>query len=140
MTACVFIIDTNVVVSGLIGSNRNSPPAIILDSMLSGSLFYLLSPDLLQEYRTVLLRPKLVKLHSLTENEIDQLLSEITANAIWREPVKIYRAPDIGDNHLWDLLQHSNDSILVTGDQLLIDKPPTDKSVISPASYQEVFN
>lgn len=63
MTPPVFVVDTNVVVAGLITGLSNSPVASVLDAMLSGSLLYLLSPELLEEYRSVLLRPKLAKLH-----------------------------------------------------------------------------
>ena len=73
--------------------------------MLNGSLLYLLSPDLLREYRDLLLRPEPSRLHGLTEAEIEPFLTEITANAIWREP-----DPDTGhpspvpkDAHLWSL-------------------------------------
>jgi len=39
--------------------------------MLDGRLLFLLSPALLAEYRRVLLRPKLVELHRLGADEID---------------------------------------------------------------------
>ena len=44
------IVDTNVVVAGLITGNETSPVALILNGMLSGKLLYLLSPALLEEY------------------------------------------------------------------------------------------
>lgn len=34
--------------------------------------------------RAVVLRPKLARAHGLNETEIDALLTEITANALWR--------------------------------------------------------
>lgn len=76
----VFIVDTNVVAAGLITNLPDSPVAKVPDGMLNGRLVYLLSPDLLDEYRQVLLRPKLVRFHGLTEQEIEQILTEITAN------------------------------------------------------------
>ena len=99
---------------------------------------HLLSPALLQEYREVLLRPKLRKLHGLSKAEVDQILSEITANAIWREPAESSGAPDPGDDHLWSLLQ-STDAILVTGDQLLLDNPPRAASTILPKTCVTEF-
>lgn len=84
MRPAVFVVDTNVVAAGLITASGNSPVVVILEAMLSGTLLYLMSPALLQEYRTVLLRPRISKLHGLTEAEVDQLLVEITANSIWR--------------------------------------------------------
>ena len=41
------IVDTNVVVSGLIGTG--GPPARIVNAMLNGELFYVLSADLFEE-------------------------------------------------------------------------------------------
>jgi len=130
----LYIIDTNVLISGLISSNKESPVVVIVDAMLKGRIIYVISPALLQEYREVLLRPKLSKIHDLNEEEIDIFLTDIIANAIFCEPpVGVRKAPDSGDNHLWDLLQEKKGSILVTGDQLLLDKPLTDDSVILPA-------
>lgn len=131
----IFIIDTNVLVAGLITGRRDSPTAGILDAMLDGRLLYLLSPDLLSEYRNVLLRPKLVRLHALDETEIDTLLTEITANAIWHEPSPNsgQPAPDPNDAHLWDLLAVEPTALLVTGDQLLLENPGAHGAVITPA-------
>jgi len=127
----LLIIDTNVLVAGILSSDIDSPTARIVDAMLAGSIMYVLSPALLREYRDVLLRPKLRKLHGLSKNEVDQILSEITANAIWRDPVESDAAPDPGDNHLWSLLRYT-DAVLVTGDQLLLDNPPRAASIILP--------
>ncbi len=139
MTERVFIVDTNVFISGLLSSEINSPTVQILDAMLRGSILYVLSPALLQEYQRVMLRPKIIKLHQLTTDEAEQLLSEIVANAIWREPISKHQAPDNGDDHLWCLLHQTDDSVLITGDQLLINKPPFGKSVIKPATYLELY-
>ena len=86
MTLQPCIVDTNVIVSGLIGADSNSPPALILDAMLDGKLLYLMSDDLLNEYSSVLRRPRLVRLHGLTDDEIDRLLTDLVVNAMWREP------------------------------------------------------
>ena len=134
----LLIIDTNVLVAGILSNNIDSPTARIVNAMLDGRIMHLLSPALLQEYREVLLRPKLCKLHGLSKAEVDQILSEITANAIWREPAESHCAPDPGDDHLWSLLQ-STDAILVTGDQLLLDNPPRAASTILPKTCVTEF-
>ncbi len=131
----VVVVDTNVVVAGLVTGSSGSPVALVLDAMLSGTLVFLLSPPLLNEYRSVLSRPKLVKLHGLTEAQIDQLLVDLTANAIWREPKPGSPAPDRGDDHLWALLSVYPGSILVTGDRLLLENPPKQDLVISPSTW-----
>lgn len=141
MSNRIFIIDTNVLVSGLITAESNSPPAEVLDAMLSGRLLYLLSAELLLEYRNVLLRPRISLLHGLNESEIDQILTEITANAIWRDPPPDtdHSSPDPQDAHLWALLASEPTAILITGDQLLIEKPRPRRSVISPATWLDHF-
>ncbi len=137
----LFIVDTNVIAAGLITSHSDSPTARILDAMFDGSLVYLLSPDILNEYRHVLLRPKLSRLHRLQASEIEQIIIELTANAIWREPPidRKHRAPDLIDSHLWDLLSSDPTAILITGDRLLIEKPRPQSSVISPATWVKTF-
>ncbi|MEI6355377.1 MAG: putative toxin-antitoxin system toxin component, PIN family [Methylococcus sp.] len=133
----LYIIDTNVLVAGLISSNPASPPVRILDAMLNGEIIYVLSPDLLAEYRAVLLRPRISKIHRLAVDEVEVLLTEIAGNAVWREPdleSKLW-APDPGDDHLWHLLDLEPPAILITGDRLLLTNPPVGRSLITPAGY-----
>jgi putative PIN family toxin of toxin-antitoxin system len=141
MNTTIFIIDTNVLVAGLITSQPNSPTAQILDAMLGGSIFFLLSADLLREYRGVLLRPRLTRAHRLNKEEVDHILSEIAANAIWREPQtdRSNHLPDPHDAHLGVLLAEDPKAILITGDQLLIKNTGSRFSVISPSTWAEQF-
>lgn len=133
------IVDTNVVVAGLITKDPKATVCQILDAMLSGRLPYLLSADLLNEYAQVLSRPIISRYHDLITTEVDCLLEELTANAIWREPSISEDAPDPGDNHLWSLLKTQHGGILVTGDQLLVKNPPADASVLIPKHFFELF-
>jgi putative PIN family toxin of toxin-antitoxin system len=133
------IVDTNVVVAGLITKDPKATVCQILDAMLSGRLPYLLSADLLNEYAQVLSRPIISRYHGLIATEVDCLLEELTANAIWREPPTLEDAPDPGDNHLWSLLKTQHGGILVTGDQLLVGNPPADASVLIPKHFFELF-
>ncbi len=135
MTLPLYVIDTNVLVAGLIAVATDSATARVVDAMLAGEVVFLVSPALLREYRAVLLRPKLVRLHRLTAEEIDRLLAEIVANALWREPdTPVPDAPPgPGDMHLWTLLADEPGAILVTGDRLLLENPPAANSVITVA-------
>ncbi|WP_202930803.1 putative toxin-antitoxin system toxin component, PIN family [Fluviibacter phosphoraccumulans] len=134
----LWIVDTNVVVSGLMSNDPESPTALILDEMLSGAMVFVLSPALLAEYRAVLLRPAITKRHGLSEPEIDQILIELTANAKWSEPEDdgVHTAPDIGDAHLWALLCGYPEAKLVTGDRLLVNNPRPGSRVVLPAEYK----
>ena len=131
MQARLIIVDTNIVVAGLLASDQASPPARILDAMLEGRLLYLLSAGLLEEYSAVLRRPRIAARHRLADSEIDSLLTELVANSIWREVGAATSAPDPGDDHLWDLLAAEPGSVLVTGDELLLKRPPKRAAVIS---------
>ena len=139
MTPKVYIIDTNVIVSGLIGADSNSPPARILNAMLDGELLYLMSDNLLNEYSSVLHRPRLVREHDRSDEELGQLLTELAANAIWLEPTVTGDAPDAGDNHLWALLASRSRGQLITGDRLLLENPPSSASVISPRDFVDML-
>ena len=134
-----FIVDTNVLVSGVVSGNPESPPAKIVSAMRDGGIAYLLSSALMNEYRTVLLRPKTAKAHGLSANETIRLLRQITAKGLWREPAARGMAPDPGDHHLWDLLRPDEGAILITGDRLLLGNPPDGRAVITPRDYIEQF-
>lgn len=119
MTVRFVILDTNVVVSGLLTADASAPTAVLLDRALAGALPLLLSPDLLAEYRAVLLRPAIRRRHRLSDGEIDELLTELAWHGAFREPAPAEGAPDAGDSHLWALLAAEPGALLVTGDAKL---------------------
>jgi uncharacterized protein len=129
------IIDTNVVIAGLLTNDANSPPRRILDAMLVGAFPFLLSEALLAEYRNVLLRPAIQRRHGLHETEIDRLLTAIVTNAIIRDPPPRSGAPDANDAHLWALALEGAETVLVTGDAALIAAPPATVVVMSPRDF-----
>ncbi|MDE0680453.1 MAG: putative toxin-antitoxin system toxin component, PIN family [Gammaproteobacteria bacterium] len=137
--SAVCVVDTNVVVSGLISSDKDSPTVFVLDAMIGSGLVYLLSQKLLNEYSTVLRRPKLLRMHGLSSEDIDRLLTHLVANAMWREPAVMGEAPDSADGHLWALLATFPRAVLITGDQLLLKEPPSPGSVISPCRFRDVY-
>lgn len=140
MTPTLLIIDTNVVVSGLITAGKGSPSARILDGMLAGRLRFVVSVALLAEYRTVLLRPRVRGFHGLSELEIDRILTRLVENGILREPAPVAEgAPDPGDDHLWALLAAVPGAVLVTGDQALLDEPPAGSSVVPPRALVDAW-
>lgn len=114
------VIDTNVVVAGLLTHQTEAPTALILDGMLAAAFPYVVSTALLAEYRDVLTRVKLRKLHGLSVAEVEILVVELAQHAIVLQPVAAMPAPDPGDQHLWELLAARDDLILVTGDKRLL--------------------
>ena len=129
------VVDTNVVVAGLLSRRRGSPVCLLLDGMLAGAFPFVLSPRLLAEYREVLLRPAVRARHRSDDDEIDVILTEITANAMFRDEADhAPPAPDQGDDHLWRLLATKRGATLVTGDRQLLAAPPDFAAVVSPAA------
>jgi uncharacterized protein len=129
------VVDTNVVVAGLLTGNDASPVARILDGMLAATFPFVVSEALLAEYRTVLLRPELRKLHGLTVAEVETLLTDIAQHAIVALPVAAAPAPDPGDQLLWDLLAARAELSLVTGDKQLLRDAGMHGRVISPREF-----
>ncbi|MEO8347456.1 MAG: PIN domain-containing protein [Acidobacteriota bacterium] len=135
MTAPLAVIDTNVVVSGLLTGWPDSPTVRILDGMLVGRFAFLVSPELLEEYRAVLLRPRIQERHRLGEREIETVLTEVVANARFREIAPAASGGVRNDEHLWVLLALEPESVLVTGDRPLAASPRGSGRVLSPREF-----
>lgn len=131
------IVDTNVVVAGLLTTHDASPVARILDGMLGAAFPFVVSKALLAEYRTVLVRPTLRKLHGLTISEVETILTDLVQHAIILAPVAAPPAPDPGDQLLWELLTARADLVLVTGDKLLLQDAAMQGRVISPQVFSQ---
>ncbi len=132
----MIIADTNIIVSGVITNNFAAPTVRLLDAIVAGRVRPIVSPALLDEYRAVLLRPKVKTLHELGADQVDDLLANIVQHSIWREPAASgHDAPDTGDNHLWDLLYAEPAAVLVTGDLRLLNTPPFEARVIRAHEY-----
>ena len=133
-----YVIDTNVMVAGLLTGHADSPVARILDGMLTAAFPFVVSEALLAEYHAVLVRPKLCKLHGLSVAEIDIILTDMAHHAIvLPRPSSANNsvAPDSGDQFLWDLLASRPDLVLVTGDKLLLQDEAMQGRVILPQSF-----
>ncbi len=135
MSRPAVIVDTNVVVAGLLTQNDASPVARVLDGMLSAAFPFVMSEALLAEYRTVLVRPVLRKLHCLTVAEVESVLTDMAQHAIMLKPVAAPPAPDPGDQLLWELLAARADVLLITGDKLLLRDVGMKGRVISPLAF-----
>jgi predicted nucleic acid-binding protein len=129
------IVDTNVVVAGLLTGNDASPVVRILDGMLASTFPFVVSEALLAEVHAVLLRPALRKLHGLSVMEVEALLTDIAQHAIVLVPVVAAPAPYPGDQLLWGLLAVRDDLLLVTGDKALLRDAGMHPRVVTPQSF-----
>lgn len=127
------IIDTNVVVAGLLTARADAPVARILDGMLAAAFPFVVSEALLAEYRAVLVRPRLRRRHGLAAAGVDAILADLARHAIVLHPAGAGAppAPDPGDQFLWNLLATRADLTLVTGDKLLLQDQAMSQRVIS---------
>lgn len=115
------VVDTNIVIAGLLTARDAAPVARILDAMLAGRFPFVVSQPLLAEYRDVLARPRLRKAHGLAAPDREAILVGLAQHAIVLRPAPALPAPDPGDQHLWELLAARDDLHLVTGDKRLFE-------------------
>jgi predicted nucleic acid-binding protein len=139
------VVDTNVLVSGVITPHPGSPPQRIVDAMLSGKLRFLVSEELVFEYRRALLYPRLVARHGLPETEVDALLEALLLNAGIREASAptLAAGPETsesvselrGDEHIIALLKAQPGAKLITGDRRLAEAVAGWCQVLTPAAF-----
>lgn len=135
MSAPLAVIDTNVVVSGLLTARSEAPTARILDGMMNARFAFLLSTELLGEYRAVLLRPRIRSRHHLDEREVEVVLTEVAVNARFCKTGATSSADVSGDDHLRALLDVELQSVLVTGDRPLARNFRGGSRVLSPREF-----
>lgn len=136
MSSHAYVIDTNVVVAGLLTASADSPVARTLDAMLRAAFPMALSEPLLAEYRAVLLRPRIRARHGLSEPDIDLILTDIAQHAMVFTPAAAAPpAPDPGDQLLWNLLAAHAGLRLVTGDARLLGATDAPGPVLTPAAF-----
>ena len=133
------IVDSNVLTSG---SRRGlySPPALVVRSLIARRFTAILSQALLAEYRRVLHRPRLQRVHGMTTIEIDPFIKLIEAcgHVVAPRPADA-ACPDPTDQHLWDLLAAVPGAILVTGDRKLLESTDFPGRILSPREFVERY-
>jgi putative PIN family toxin of toxin-antitoxin system len=103
------IIDTNVLVSGLLSSSGNC--GIIIEMLIDGKILAIYSDNILAEYREVLLREKF----AFTRDEVDDLLALITTFGKKVTPVATaISLPDENDRIFVDA-QKASGAVIITG-------------------------
>ena len=130
------IVDTNVVVAGFPIEGNALPVAAILRRMLDGEMAFVASVALLAEYREVLSRPPLKKLHGLGDEALEALVARLETGAeLVVETAATAAAPDPGDQMLWELLAARADAVLVTSDRLLLRDKAMRGRVLTPEAW-----
>jgi len=124
------VIDTNVLVSALMTPTGKS--AMVFRLFLTGEFTLVYSEEILDEYMTVLQRPRL----RVQEEDVSTILSAIRQCGVLVAPTpSIEHMPDEDDRKFYDAAK-STDAYLVTGNARHY---PNEQFIHSPASYLELF-
>lgn len=114
------VLDTNVLISGLLSSSR--PPGQLVGLWIEGRITVLVSPELAQEYQKVLSRPEFERLG--TQEERMAFLQDLLdlSNVVWVEPserLKVVKE-DPSDNVVLECALAGEAQVVITGDQHLL--------------------
>jgi putative PIN family toxin of toxin-antitoxin system len=130
------VLDTNVLVSGIIG--KTGTPAKILDGWLAGRFKLITSPELLSEITEVLHYPHIQQKYGLSESDIDAFLISIVSFGIMTpgelELLLIEDDPD--DDKVLAAAVEGGADYIVSGDNHLRGlKAYQGITIISPAEF-----
>lgn len=126
------VVDTNVLISGLLGSRTNRK---IIEAFRDQRFLLVTAPLLIEEFLRVTSRPKLAAYFSSKERQaIAWFLQTQTRLVIPKQ--KFHACRDPKDNLLLDVAASAKGTILVTGDQdLLVLHPFRRISILTPAQF-----
>ena len=132
---CYAVLDTNVLVSALLGASRMSIPTLVLKAVTEGQLIPLYNDEIINEYREVLSRKKF----PFDPELIETVIRTIIADGLCMERTKVTDEvfPDPKDIVFYEVALSKEDSFLVTGNLKHFPKKPF---VVSPAEMMEIIN
>jgi len=137
----IAVVDSNVLVAGLLSNRADSPVVRILDGMCSATFPFAVSIDLISEYHRVLRYPKVARVHGFEDAQVNELLSGLVTHAVVRESVAVdVDIDDPADVFLFELLATLPSGVLVTGDKQLRRQAPNWASVVSPRAFVELLD
>ena len=128
------VIDTNVIVSALISTKRETPPLSVMALVYSGIITPVYNNEILQEYREVLSRDKF----RLSLDQVGNALSVIRDYGLNLERTKVEDEPfpDPKDVVFYEVALSKEDAYLVTGN---IKHFPQKPFVVTPAEMLAIL-
>ena len=127
------VVDTNVVVSGMIAKNMDSPTVSLLDYLTEKAITPLYCDEILKEYSDVLCREKFHLPREKVEKFIEMVKSDgIASNRVPSKEI----LPDPKDVVFYEVALSKEDSFLVTGN---IRHFPQVDFVVTPAEMVEII-
>lgn len=128
------VLDTNVVVSALLGASIMSSPTKVLKAVTENRLVPLYNAEIIEEYKEVLSRKKF----PFSEELIDSVIQTIVLDGLCLERTKVIGEmfPDSDDIVFYEVSLSKEGSYLVTGN---LKHFPQKSFVISPATMVELL-
>ena len=131
------VVDTNVLLSGLISSKGYS--FRLLEQMFNKQVDYLMSLKLLCEYREVLLRHENMKKIPLSLSEIESVLALIVQNGVYQDVYYRWRPnlQDEDDNFIMELAiaGHAESIVTFNKKDFLMAELKFNFSLLSPREF-----
>ena len=133
MKTIIAVIDTNVLVSGMISNNPSSPTVGVLKCVDNKTIVPLFCDEILHEYDIVLHRKKF----NLPEDEINAVLEEIVALGLSSSRITSNEQfPDPKDVVFYEIALSKENSYLLTGN---IKHFPKVDFVVTPAEIMKII-
>lgn len=122
------VLDTNVLVSAILGASRMSIPTKVLKAVTEEKIVPLYNDEIIDEYREVLLRKKF----NFDPELIETVLNTIVTDGIYIDRTKLIEEifPDSNDIVFYEVSLSKEGSYLVTGN---IKHFPQKSFIITPA-------
>ena len=133
MKTIIAVIDTNVLVSGMISNNPSSPTVGVLKCVDNKTIVPLFCDEILHEYDIVLHRKKI----NLPEDETNAVLEEIVALGLSSSRITSNEQfPDPKDVVFYEIALSKENSYLITGN---IKHFPKVDFVVTPAEIMKII-
>ncbi len=128
------VLDTNVLVSALLGASRMSNPTKVLRAVTDNRIIPLYNDEIIKEYKEVLSRKKF----PFREEEIDSVLQIIVADGLYVDKTTAIDEvfPDPKDIVFYEVSLSKDGSFLVTGN---LKHFPQKSFVITPTEMVELL-
>ncbi len=125
--------DPGVLIAALL--SRSGAPAEIILAWIEGAFELIVSPKLLDELRTVLLRPKFAKYVAPDDVDAYLLLIENGASLLPDPQSQVGLTPDPGDDYLVELARAAAAHFLISGDPHLTGLRRPNPPVLTPRAF-----
>lgn len=133
------VLDTNVVISAVLSTDGN--PALIFEMLILEEIKNYTSPEIIEEIREVLQRPKVAKRLSLVEQEFilntfEEFSEKIEPGVRFKE---IQEDPD--DNKFLECAVSASANYIISGDDHLLKvRNFRGIKILSPAEFVKIMN